>query len=118
MGFMPFHILGIWFRGLLALAIPVVALCLLKWWYDDSQVVERAEVVPVVAEPVRREPEGRVAVPAPDPAPADRLIAVPARNEPQAAPRQAEVAAPAHRVFRFDPGWNRATAELVAGIVL
>ena len=53
MPFMPFQILGIWIRGLLALAIPILAILCLKWWYDDSWVVERPE--PVRTEVVRVE---------------------------------------------------------------
>ncbi len=40
MPFMPFNILGIWLRGLLSLAIPILAIFCLKWWYDESRVVE------------------------------------------------------------------------------
>ena len=39
MPFMPFNILGIWFRGLLAVAIIAGGVYLLKRWYDESQVI-------------------------------------------------------------------------------
>ena len=57
---MPFHILGIWIRGLLALAIPILAILCLKWWYDDSWVVERAEVVRAEVVRVESVPSGEV----------------------------------------------------------
>lgn len=41
MFFMPFNILGMWFRGLLAVAILAGGAYLLNRWYDDAHVVER-----------------------------------------------------------------------------
>jgi pimeloyl-ACP methyl ester carboxylesterase len=124
MAFMPFQILGIWFRGLLALAIPIVGGLLLKAWYDDSRVVERVPVSPAAvaapAEPARPrpQPDRVVVVPAPDLEPAEPVIEIHAPDDRRAATPGAEVAAPARRVFRFDPGWNRATAYLAAGLLL
>ena len=40
MPFMPFNILGIWFRGLLAIAILAGGIYLLARWYDHSHVDE------------------------------------------------------------------------------
>ncbi len=48
MPFMPFHILGIWFRGLLSLAIIAGGIYALRTWYHDSQVLETR---PVTARP-------------------------------------------------------------------
>jgi hypothetical protein len=108
MPLMPFGILGSWLRGLLSLAIPILAVFCLKWWYDESWVVERTEVVRVEEKPpgvvkttVR---EQRI----PEPAADDRGAAAPA-VDPSAAGR---------REFRFEPGWNRATAELAAAVAL
>src|SRR5947209_4813322 len=92
MAFMPFQILGIWLRGLFSVALLVGAGYLLYRWYDDSHVLARTE--PVVATEV---------VPDRDDA----------RNPPPAG-RDAR----AVRVFRFDPGWNRETAYLAAGVAL
>ncbi len=39
MPFMPFNILGMWFRGLLSIAILVGGVYLLKCWHDDSHVL-------------------------------------------------------------------------------
>ena len=44
MFFMPFNILGMWFRGLLSVAILAGGIYLLYRWYDDSYVVERTPV--------------------------------------------------------------------------
>ncbi len=60
MPLMPFNILGIWLRGLLALAIPILAVLCLKWWYDDSRVVERVEIVRPETVRVEAEPSGQV----------------------------------------------------------
>jgi pimeloyl-ACP methyl ester carboxylesterase len=89
---MPFHILGIWFRGLLAIAILAGGIVLLKRGYDDSHVV-----VPVVRDVPTAGARER------DEAPRDR---------------NAPAGVPGRRVFRFEPGMNRQTAELAAGAVL
>jgi hypothetical protein len=111
MPFMPFHILGIWLRGLLSLAIPILAALCLMWWYDDSQVVERVEVVRPEVVRVESEPPGQVKTTVRperviEPAPAVRGTAP---GAPEASGRPE---------FRFEPGWNRATAELAAAIAL
>jgi pimeloyl-ACP methyl ester carboxylesterase len=120
MPFMPFNILGIWLRGLLSLAIPILAVLCLKWWYDDSWVDERVVVVrsAVVRPAVVRAgagPSGKVATTvqperASEPAPADRRSAPGARESVPPAPGPGE--------FLFEPGWNRATAELAAAVAL
>ncbi|AMV37823.1 Arylesterase [Planctomyces sp. SH-PL62] len=91
---MPFNILWIWFRGLLSIAILGGGLYLLSRWYDDSRVVERVSVPATAAGPddVRRDPEGK--------------------------PIATETPAPAVRVFRFEPGWNRPTYELAGALAL
>ena len=111
MSFMPFQILGIWLRGLLALAIPVLAIFCLKWWYDDSRVVDSRS-------PCGRKSSGWKL----------RGRAGPGRRSWRSGPRMAARTAAAARarpgrpirrrpspVFRFEPGWNRPTAELAAG---
>ncbi len=100
MPFMPFQILGIWFRGLLSIAILAGGIYLLRRWYDDSHVVEPVRVVAADAGPDRAD----AAAPAPDRA----------RGEvPAASPAPA-----GRRVFRFEPGWNRETGLLAAAIAL
>jgi pimeloyl-ACP methyl ester carboxylesterase len=85
MQMMPFNILGMWFRGLLSVAILVGGVYSLTRWYDDSHVVE------YITTPVSSSLRDDVA-------------------------RSDEVAI--RRVFRFDPGWNRPTAELAAAVAL
>src|SRR5690348_13870779 len=46
MPFMPFHVLGIWLRGLLAVALLAIGVALLAQWYKHREVR--------VAEPVDR----------------------------------------------------------------
>src|SRR4051812_47365065 len=60
MPFMPFHILGIWLRGLLSLAIPILAAFCLKGWHDDSRVVKRVQVARPEVVRVEAEPSGQV----------------------------------------------------------
>lgn len=94
MPFMPFQILGLWFRGLLSLAIIAGGIYAFRSWYDQSQVVEARPIGGV---------EGVDAAKDDDPgrrAPAN-IIRVEGR-----------------RAFRFDPGWNRPTAWLAAGLGL
>ena len=115
MPFMPFQIVGIWLRGLLALAIPILAILCLKWWYDDSWVVERTEVVRAE---VRAGRDLRAAVPRPATvARGPRPRRHRSRGRGGQRPRRQDWSSPEQRVFRFEPGWNRATAEL-AGMVL
>src|SRR4051794_22519126 len=90
MFFMPFNILGMWFRGLLSIAILGGGIYLLDRWYDDSHVVEQP---PAATGKVRTEDVER--------RPASTIVTVPGR-----------------RVFRFDPGWNRPTLELAAALAL
>ncbi len=45
MPFLPFNILGVWFRGLLSIAILAGAAYLLYSWYDDSHIIERVTTV-------------------------------------------------------------------------
>lgn len=91
MMFMPFNILGIWFRGLLAIAIIAGGIYLLSRWYDESHVTVSAPASPPAT------------VPATD-------------NDPREA--RPTVAVPAERVFRFDPGMNRETALLAGALAL
>ena len=91
MPFMPFNILAMWFRGLLAIAIIAGGIYLAKRWFDESHVV-----VPVGTSATSEGPlldDQRVYVEAP---------AVP----------------PVRSVFRFEPGVNRETGYLVAAIAL
>jgi pimeloyl-ACP methyl ester carboxylesterase len=94
MPFMPFNILGIWLRGWLSIAIIAGGIYLLKRWYDDSHVIERA---PIAAGPVadENESDGKHSRPAP-----------------------AEVVGSSRRVFRFEPGANRQTAYLASALAL
>ena len=101
MPFMPFNILGIWLRGLLSIAILAGGIYLLKRWYDESQVVEVVQATPVAAESTRD------------------VVAIDRDREGQPAPARADVATvPGRRVFRFEPGWNRATALLAGAVAL
>ncbi len=94
MPFMPFNILGMWFRGLLSIAILAGGIYLLVRWYDDSHVIEQ-----IVVSAPSGEREG--IRPREDQRPASTSVIVPGR-----------------RVFRFDPGWNRPTGELAAAVAL
>jgi pimeloyl-ACP methyl ester carboxylesterase len=89
--FMPFNILGIWFRGLVSIAILAGGIYLLSRWYNDSHATE------VVEEPVVTAPSD-----------ADRRVEVRAFAN--------EITVPSRRIFRFDPGWNRPTLELAAAL--
>ncbi len=91
--FMPFNILGIWFRGLLSIAILAGGIYLLSRWYDDSHAPE------VVEEPVVTAPSDAV------------------RRE-HVRPVATEITVPTRRIFRFDPGRNRPTLELAAALAL
>ena len=93
MPFMPFNILGIWFRGLLAIAIVAGGIYLLSQWYVDSHATE------VIEQPVVTLPSDAV----------DREHVRPVRTE---------ITVPTRRIFRFDPGWNRPTLELAAALAL
>ena len=91
--FLPFNILGIWFRGLLSIAILAGGIYLLSRWYDDSHATE------VIEEPVAT-------------APSDAVRRVDVR------PVGTEITVPTRRIFRFDPGWNQPTLELAAALAL
>jgi pimeloyl-ACP methyl ester carboxylesterase len=91
MPFMPFNILGMWFRGLLSVAIVAGGIYLLKRWYDQSNVV-----VPV-----------HVNLPASEP-----------MNNGEAGGRGAAATLPGKRVFRFQPGLNHETAYLASAVAL
>jgi pimeloyl-ACP methyl ester carboxylesterase len=91
--FMPFNILGIWFRGLLSIAIWAGGIYLLSRWYDDSHATAMIEE-PVVT------------------APSDSVRRVDDR------PVATENTVPTRRIFRFVPGWNRPTLELAAALAL
>ncbi len=91
MPFMPVNILGMWFRGLLAIAIIAGGIYLAKRWYDESHVV-----VPVGTN-----------APVEGPVLDDQQVDVEAPAMP-----------PARSVFRFEPGVNRETGYLVAAIAL
>ena len=101
MPFMPFNILGIWFRGLLSIAILAGGIYLLKRWYDESYVVEAP--APAVA----NEAPNRVAPPGD-----------PRSKEEQARMESKLKAASGPRVFRFEPGWNEPTGLLAGAIAL
>src|SRR6202030_958487 len=85
MPFMPFNILGMWFRGLLAVAIIAGGIYLAKRWYDESHVVLPAGTSATAEGPLLD--DQRVDVEAP---------AMPS----------------ARSVFRFEPGVNRETGYL------
>ena len=92
MPFMPFSILGMWFRGLLGIVILGGAIYLLKEWYDECHFVEAVHVDAV------------------------NLDAGSDLNRDGTAVVKAPVAG--RRVFRFEPGLNRETGLLAAGLAL
>ena len=91
MPFMPFNILGIWFRGLLSLAIIAGGIYLLTLWYHESHAV-----VPIRVGPTADARGGNS----------------------EASDQDASGAVRTRRVFRFEPGMNRQTAYLAAAIAL
>ena len=91
MPFMPFNILGIWFRGLLSIAIIAGGVYLAKRWYDESHVVVWSRTTSPDSAPVLDEESLEAGAP---------------------------TTTSARRVFRFEPGMNRETGYLVAAIVL
>jgi len=98
MPFMPFQILGIWFRGLLSIAILAGGIYLLTRWYDTSHVETPAPAVAATDEapPRHAAPDGE--------RPVERTPGTTSRTS--------------QRVFRFDPGWNRPTAYLASAVAL
>ena len=99
MPFMPFNILGIWFRGFFSVGLLALGLYLLTRWYDESHVVEPVQPVAVATDVPRIDVPREVA---------RDLVEQPVR------PR----ALPTRRFFRFDPGLNRATALLAGSVAL
>src|SRR6478735_7854832 len=93
MPFMPFQILGIWFRGLLAVAILAGGIYGIWSWYDRSTVIE-ADPLPAAADERAKPSTGRQ--------PPFEFVRV-------GTPR---------RVFHFRPGWDRTTALLAIGTSL
>ena len=47
MPFMPFNIIGMWFKGLLSIAVLAGGIYLLRQWYEDSHVIVPETVVEV-----------------------------------------------------------------------
>jgi pimeloyl-ACP methyl ester carboxylesterase len=91
MPFMPFNILGIWFRGLLAIAIIVGGIYLMKRWYDECQVAIPVHVASTVKAPAH---DGD-------------------------SPVSSTATVVGHRrVFRFVPGMNWQTAYLASAVAL
>jgi len=93
MPFLPFNILGIWFRGLLSVAILAGGIYLLRSWYEHSHVT----VITI--------PRG------------DGLTPEQRKEQMQKSIEDAQNGV-GPRVFRFEPGWNRPTAELAGGVAL
>ena len=91
---MLFQILGIWFRGLLSIAILAGGIYFLSRWYDESHVVESIQLPVVVADPLK---EG-------------------VASDPDRRPTSVGLV-PGRRIFRFDPGWNRPTGFLAAALL-
>jgi pimeloyl-ACP methyl ester carboxylesterase len=86
--FMPFCVLGTWLRGLFSIAIVALGVYMLTRWYDESHVIETAQVAPV------------------------------ADTNPFDGAQGDRASAPVRRVFRFEPGLNRQTGFLALGIAL
>jgi pimeloyl-ACP methyl ester carboxylesterase len=91
MPFMPFHILGTWFRGLVSIAIIVGGIYLLSRWYDESHVVMASGPGPIVQNQ---------------------------RSEGDRSEENSPAIRPARTVLRYEPGMNRQTAYLASGIAL
>lgn len=96
MFFMPFNILGMWFRGLFSIAILAGGIYLLSRWYENSHVIEQTSV-PVATGAARN-----------DDLPAGEMQR----------PTSGTTDVTRRRVFRFDPGWNSPTYELSAALAL
>lgn len=60
MPFAPFNILGIWFRGLLSIAILAGGIYFLRRWYDDCHVVEAVSRPPAIVTPHENGPATEV----------------------------------------------------------
>src|SRR5690348_13941042 len=96
MPFMPFHILGIWFRGLLSIAILAGGIYLLSQWYQESHRVEPAPASVTTA----RAPAGDI------------------RTGEERRPVPVSTTLSDRRIFRFEPGWNTPTLELAGAVAL
>jgi pimeloyl-ACP methyl ester carboxylesterase len=92
---MPFQIIGIWLRGLVAIALIAAAAYLLREWHQRATTVH----VPAVAAVEDRRPEPA----APAPGAIDRPVAIRTRSVPLSAWR---------------PGWDVPTAMLAGGLLL
>jgi pimeloyl-ACP methyl ester carboxylesterase len=92
MPFTPAAVLWMWMRGLLSVAIIAGGVFLLREWYEDSHATETPRVQPA---------GGGLSPP-----------------QDHRGPVADEPVGPRHRVFRWDPGPNRETAELAAGVAL
>ena len=95
---LPFQILGLWFRGLLALAILAGGAYLLTRWYDASFASDPAAISAVPVE-----------------GPGERTDVLVDQQNPEMGTR---TIAPTPSVLRFRPGWNRATAFLIPALGL
>ena len=100
MPFLPFTILGIWIRSLLAVAIIAGGFFCLRLWYEDSLVLEYA---------LRLFPKRMFRW---------RRNALRLRTESRIRFLSRRKVEHSRRVFQFNPGWNRETAFLAAGIAL
>ncbi len=93
--FMPFHVLGIWLRGLFSLVLLCAGLYLLGRWYNAQEIV-----IPVQTDVSRDRP----------------------REEPGWRPRHTDALVdagePRVRQVRWELGFNRQTAFLVLGLAL
>jgi len=88
----PFDLVGMWFRGLLSIAILAGGLFFARKWYEDTHVTVSDTVAVGNDRP-----------------------AEPGKNRD---PARADAATPAPREFRFHPGWNSETGELAAALIL
>ncbi len=116
MFFMPFNILGMWFRGLFAVAIIGLGIYVLKLCYDETYVA-----IPVVNERIEATlgNDGTVILKRPVIDGRDRPAIEAGERTPPEIPRPSPVVvASDHREFRFEPGFNRQTGYLAAGIAL
>jgi pimeloyl-ACP methyl ester carboxylesterase len=94
MPFTPTTILSMWLKGLLSIAIIAGGLFLLRQWYEHSHAWE----------PFVGHAQGNT-------------NSQPRLDEERDA-KAKEVVVPVQRVFRWNPGLNRETAELVGGLLL
>jgi pimeloyl-ACP methyl ester carboxylesterase len=89
---MPFSILWMWLRGLLAIAILAGGLAFVRQWYEHAHVWEPAPVPIADGESTEARSD---------------LARVPVRP-----------ARPGRRVFHWEPGFNQEMGELLAGLAL